>query len=763
MQSQERDSVQFERPAIPASIAILWSERTRSVNAAEAERVGATYTFEDAWGASKRWLKGQYAYLAPSTASASLNRFNLKHDFIGDGTLEADLSPYSLLFLPSARDLSPAAIDSVARWLERDDAFLCVSGPTNLPPELLGLDSLELAPTAGYSAWQWRDGSLFGDRAKWEQWYISGFKGFTSCAAEAGRNGSVLADLLEVGGDLSAPERAAVRRVGAGVVQTEKSLFIANALFEHMGGVWQAHLNAEDVRRWFNPYNWAETLLYQLRGALWSCGQDRFWRTRLRAFGSYDGAMNIRHDPDHSSDATMLDYQGEHLIPATWTLLDANISPEASTTEIDEGWARAISKHEFIEIGLHNDAMQESPPKWMMGANLARHVRESEKNLGVRLYTGGRHGGYSVYPEMIDAMDYLYQTAPHFLGLGTFHFHLMAEYGDRTPNPQMGGYVVTYSTITAPTIAGPGFWFPFHGVVSTTEECRQLRGWDMTHEYDPPPDKIDMVYTRPNSKDQDPDTALADGVYQLQYHPLFTVDPGYNNGRGTFDWMCYGIRRAERLNFWQAAQREIYQRMQDYEDVEFRVSDDGRTIHLRNPTGRTIEELMVESAIPVGAPEQAGPDALGAAAVDAGEAAPAIERASLRCELVRGGEESSRWLGHIVQGRFFTAPRLGPGDSCAIHLEEGAAPHPFVAQANSKSMRFVDVAYAPERLELVIHARVIRYQGLVLQGYSPGDMVHVEVDGAARQPIESPDGRLLIYLQGPENRFADQTIVAIKL
>ena len=55
--------------------------------------------------------------------------------------------------------------------------------------------------------------------------------------------------------------------------------------------------------------------------------------------------------------------------------------------------------------------------------------------------------------------------------------------------------------------------------MSTTEECRQLRGWDMTHEYDPPPDIIDAVYGRPNSRDQDLDTALADGVYQLQYHP----------------------------------------------------------------------------------------------------------------------------------------------------------------------------------------------------------------------------------------------------
>ena len=304
--------MQFEPAEIPAQIGVLWSERTRRVNVAEAQRVGAIYTFEDAWGQSKSWLKGQYAYLAPSTVSAALNRFNLKHDFIGDEGLDDRLSDIQLLFLPSAHNLSPAAIDAIARWLQRDDAFLCVTGPTNLPPELLGLESLELAQTEGYTAWQWRDDSLFGDRAKWEPWYISSYKGFTTCKAEAEADATVLADLQEVGGNLSRPDSATLRRVGAGIVRTQKTLFIANALFEHMGGVWQAHLNAEDVRRWYNPVNWAETLLYQLRGALWTCGQDRHWHTRLRTFGSYDGVMNIRHDPDLSSDYTMLEYQAEH-------------------------------------------------------------------------------------------------------------------------------------------------------------------------------------------------------------------------------------------------------------------------------------------------------------------------------------------------------------------------------------------------------------------------------------------------------------------
>ncbi|MXZ21704.1 MAG: hypothetical protein F4Y84_14060 [Caldilineaceae bacterium SB0665_bin_25] len=753
-----------ERPELTSNIGILWSERTRRANAEEAIRAGAVYTFEDAWGQEKSWLKGQYAYLAPSTVSACLNRFNLKHSFIGDEGLADRLAEVSLLFLPSAHSLTRAAIEAISSWLERDDTFLCVSGPTNLPPELLGLKSLELGQTKGYTAWQWRSGSPFGDPARWEEWYISSFKGFTSCIAEPAADAVVLADLLEVGGDLSGPETAPRQRIGAGMVRTEKSLFVANALFEYMGGVWQAHLNAEEVRRWFNPFNWAETLLYQLRGVLWACGQDRWWDTRLRTFGSYDGVMNIRHDPDKSLDMTMLRYQGEHLIPATHTLLDANISPEATTTEMDQEWVREISKFPFIEIGLHNDAIQESPPKWMMGSNLARHVIESEKNLGVRLYTGGRHGGYSVYPEMIDAMDYLYQNVPHFLGLGTFHFHLMAEYGDRTPDPEKGDMVVTYQTLTSPTIASPGFWFPFHGVVSTTEECRQLRGWDMTHEYDPPPEVIDAVYERPNSRDQDPDTALADGVYQLQYHPLFTVDPSYNNGRGTFDWMCYGIRRAERINLWQATQRAIYQRLQDYEDIQFRVTDGGRTIQAYNPTGRTIEELMVETSVLLGAPEQEGSDALGAGAVaDEVELTQEVEYSSLRLEGGEGSESETRYLAHIVRNRFFTSPRMTPGASCTIRLESGGLQHPFVAQANSKSMRFVDVSFAPGSGELTVRAYVIRYQGLVVQGYAPGDRVHVEVDGVERQPLESEDGRLLLYLQGPENHFAESTIVLRKL
>ena len=64
------------------NVAVLFSERSRDAYAAEAAARGETYTFTDAWGRPRTWLKGEYAYLAPAAASVLLARCNLKHDVV---------------------------------------------------------------------------------------------------------------------------------------------------------------------------------------------------------------------------------------------------------------------------------------------------------------------------------------------------------------------------------------------------------------------------------------------------------------------------------------------------------------------------------------------------------------------------------------------------------------------------------------------------------------------------------------------------------
>ena len=71
-------------------VAVLFSRRSRDAYAAEATARGETYTFTDAWGRPRTWLKGEYAYLAPAAASVLLGRCNLKHDVIEEADLDHD-------------------------------------------------------------------------------------------------------------------------------------------------------------------------------------------------------------------------------------------------------------------------------------------------------------------------------------------------------------------------------------------------------------------------------------------------------------------------------------------------------------------------------------------------------------------------------------------------------------------------------------------------------------------------------------------------
>ena len=69
-------------------IIVLFSGRSRDAYAAEAAARGETYTFTDAWGLPRTWVKGEYAYLAPNAASLLLARCNLKHHLVEEAALD---------------------------------------------------------------------------------------------------------------------------------------------------------------------------------------------------------------------------------------------------------------------------------------------------------------------------------------------------------------------------------------------------------------------------------------------------------------------------------------------------------------------------------------------------------------------------------------------------------------------------------------------------------------------------------------------------
>src|SRR6266545_2397239 len=116
-------------------VAVLFSRRSRDAYAADATIRGETYTFTDAWGRPRTWLKGEYAYLAPSAAGGLLARCNLKHDVVEEADLDDErVAGYRAVLVPNAAQLAGETIERLERWLRGADRRLIVTGKTNLPP-----------------------------------------------------------------------------------------------------------------------------------------------------------------------------------------------------------------------------------------------------------------------------------------------------------------------------------------------------------------------------------------------------------------------------------------------------------------------------------------------------------------------------------------------------------------------------------------------------------------------------------------------------
>jgi hypothetical protein len=459
----------------------------------------------------------------------------------------------------------------------------------------------------------------------------------------------------------------------------------------------------EPVRHWANATHWGDTLLFFLRRLLLEVGLGSLWQTRLRSFSTYDGVLSFRHDVHGMRDYSFLDYQLQNLIPASYDIEDP-----AFSTNIDESmaadWVKRTTQHSFIEPALHNDSSIGDPPTAVFGKGLFEHVFNAGKNLGFSVCTCGRHAGGHMHPETIDAMDYLYAHDDHILGMCTFCYYHMIEYGVRNPDVMVGGTIggklLTYVTDVRRTIATSGIWFPFHPVVTTDREWRALRGWDRTHEYDAAYELVEAIFGGHSARLRGVDDHLENGVYSFQYHPELARDPSVNQGKGALDYVRYCINLAERSNFWIATQAELYQRMADYEGLVFQVRDGGSEVTVSNPTNRRITSMVVEQRLAFGS-------------------------------VWDGAEE----LIHVVKNAFVTIPPLAPGAQVTLRFRPEAVEALLLRQPSNKGLVILDARHDPKSGETRIVVSVCRKQPMSIEGVDPEGAYRVQVDDEPPQNV----------------------------
>ena len=68
-------------------------------------------------------MKDEFAYLAPTTASAVLNRCSLKHDLLTETQLRPAIDSYHTLFVPNAAELENETIEVLEKAVQNETSI----------------------------------------------------------------------------------------------------------------------------------------------------------------------------------------------------------------------------------------------------------------------------------------------------------------------------------------------------------------------------------------------------------------------------------------------------------------------------------------------------------------------------------------------------------------------------------------------------------------------------------------------------------------
>src|SRR6202022_2712341 len=113
----------------------------------------------------------------------------------------------------------PAAISSTTSWKRP-------ISPTSGSPAPARCARPTARPVTGYTGGRWRPGSPFAGPA-WEPLYVSGYAGHAVQQVEAAAGSRVLADLVELTGDLTDAATATASPLGPAIVLTGRTAYVA--------------------------------------------------------------------------------------------------------------------------------------------------------------------------------------------------------------------------------------------------------------------------------------------------------------------------------------------------------------------------------------------------------------------------------------------------------------------------------------------------------------------------------------------------------
>jgi hypothetical protein len=524
-------------------VGILYSRLSLSAFTEVAKRSNALYRFDGATG-RVHWLRGEYAYLAPNGAASLLRRLCIKFDWLGDEDLLElkRIKRYHTLILPHAIALPSQAHKILSSWVDQG-GFLFATGQIDLPKELLGLSEIKWYQPKGYT-------TIYHEKYH----LIVGYRGYTVGICQTTSGSEVLASSYEILNTQEEGDGGKTYPLGPGVISTRQVLYIPLPLFETFGAMLQGHVNFEDIRSWGHRYKYLDWVGRFVKDLLEEVGWVHLWYVRLKPWGGYRGVVVLRHDVDGSKDTTYLDYERENQIPATYAILNDRHRKH---------WLKAVANFSAAEAAYHFDTGPGNLIRFIFkkkthGKRLWKQIKKARDRLGIPIITSQRHKDFFYYPEIVDAMDYLYKKESGVLGLGTMFRFTNFMFGGKVKE---GGYT---NVVQHPDTSVP-FWFPFKLWYTTIEKHHVLRGWDITHALEPEPWLTEHLL---NQEDY-----LEEGVYTLGFHPAHCRGKSFRP-EGNWDWFQYAVELGRSKGYLFTTCRGVFDRINLWENLDFGLYED---------------------------------------------------------------------------------------------------------------------------------------------------------------------------------------------
>ena len=303
-------------------------------------------------------------------------------------------------------------------------------------------------------------------------------------------------NILSIQGERQTPSRALLleQKNAPALIRYRNFIYLNGSPFH----AFQAWLQGqEDLAPWLNWRNrlfWLDEQVASLRNLLVKYGLLPKQTQPLLAPDLGETCVVLRHDLDYSKDVSYLNAEDRGNIPGVHAILR-----DADT----KFWTTTLKQYPKHESAFHyNTAHYSRPYNWLLrkmgkpqssykpnkkevvGKGLYKQVQWAKKNA-IGISTLHRHLSFTIYPEYIDALDYVFEKEPDVMGASSMFRSQVLRWGIDRVNGGNGTYA------DFPDAQFP-YWFPFK-LAHAGYGGKLLKGWESASIMEAEPELIGQM------------------------------------------------------------------------------------------------------------------------------------------------------------------------------------------------------------------------------------------------------------------------------